>query len=225
MKLFNLLLSFIFTLVLCCTPPSIAQSAQEDIAMERFDIETFNHNKDGYSWIYTSPDGTKIWQREDFGNGYQVEITPPHSNYTTIKLFNYEGNLIHVWLQFHSFIVGVSKEYDGRGNVIKEYDQDKGFAFSIDDLIQKMQDEYGVDITDTRQTFTVYRGGGEGEEAPFYGLYVYDFSQGKNTTRTIAYLFDGNTGKLLYTIPADIEGSPSIMMEYRKMLEQNKLSQ
>lgn len=216
-------LTLIFPLLIS---PSLAQITQGDPVMERFDIDSFNHHQSGGNWLRELPDGTKIFQWENSGYGYQVEITPPHSAYTNVKLFSYDGRLIWTTQRFFGIHFGSSKEYNSNGSVIRELDKDTGFAFSVDDLIRKMQTDYKVDITDTRQAFKVIRGidNFAGQKTPFYGVYVYDFSQddGRGTTQTLAYLFHGSTGKLLYTIPADIEGCPSIVLEYTRFVEQRQ---
>ena len=220
MKLFYCLFKI---LVVCLAlSSSLLSHAQEDTKMEQFDIETFNRNKDKYIWLQTLPDGTEIIQRESHGDGYLVETTPPHSACTNIKLFNYEGKLSGTAQRFFSMHVGVIKEYDDQGNIIKKHDQDKEFTFSVDDLAKKMQDEYGVNIKDTRQVFSVARGPIiiVGQEVPVYDLYVYDHA----ANRTTAYLVHGSTGELLHTMPAGLEGSPSIMRTYEKLTEQNKIT-
>ena len=210
----------ICSLMLVFTAMAFAQEG----TTEKFDIEAFNRNKSGYSWFHTLQDGKKVWEREIHGKGYHIETTVPNSAYTDIKVFNYDGNLIANFLNFYNITIGVSKEYDGKGNVTKQHNQDNGFAFSVDDLIKKMRDEFKVDITNTRQVLHVSRGIDTFSEQgiPFYGLYVYDFSHGERTTQTIVYLFHGGTGELLSTVPGDIEGRPSIMTVYEEWLARKK---
>lgn len=200
----------------------MAQKVQENVNMEQFDIERFNQNKDGYTWSYTLSNGIKIRELESHGDGYRVETVLPNSAYTRRKLFNYDGYLIAENLQFFNFFIGAAKTYDGKGHLIKEQNQDEGFDFSLDQLIKKMADDYGIDITDTRQTFRVNRWIDEldGKPFPVYDVYVYRFKdKHTGTTQTTAYLFDGTTGKLLHSIISGLEGYPDVWSSYQATRE------
>ena len=224
MKQFYCLLKILAVyLVLSCSPLS---QAQEDKIMERFDIETFNRNKSGYSWIHTLQDGSKVWEREIHGKGYQTETTVPNSAYTDIKVFNYDGNLIATFLNFYNINIGVSKEYDGKGNVTKQYNQEEKFSFSIDDLVKKMHDEFNVDIADTQKTKTIRRGLAiiNGKEIPLYSVYNFFPEPGeKYIHKLMGYVIDGTTGEVLYSRHTNLDADPDVLGVYTELVESGRL--
>ena len=64
------------------------------------------------------------------------------------KLEDYDlgtGVLIKEGQSFSMAPYGRSREYDNKGNMVKEIDWDMKFDFSIDNLIKNMKNEYQVD--------------------------------------------------------------------------------
>ncbi|WET48451.1 hypothetical protein PYS58_17960 [Chryseobacterium indologenes] len=79
-------------------------------------------------------------------NIIQVEEKGVNSPYLTSKIFFKNNNLKSIGRNFYSFPIGIFKEYDESGKLIREVNNDAPYKFSIDDLINKIKKEYDVDI-------------------------------------------------------------------------------
>jgi len=212
-------------LVLAFTVNSFAQ----EVSMERFDIETFKRNLIEHNGVFLLPDGTKIHQFEASRGGYIEDRTPPQSAYTYRKLYNPQGYVITTTQKFYSFFTGVSKYYDGHGNLIKEEvnDRDQYFPFSIEALAAKMLADYKIDILNSDNIYRLARGiHGVDPLFPYYAVDCYDLASPAPSQAIISFLVDGTTGEVLHILHTNTKEPVSVLEAYlQKMADTPKEGQ
>ncbi|AMA49710.1 hypothetical protein AWN65_09690 [Flavobacterium covae] len=124
---------------------------------------------------------------------------------TYVKIYYIKTKTIHIESQdFYGFPIGILKEYDESGKLIKEIDYDKDFKFSIEDLCKLIKSEYDIDLmikpnsNDSRAVqYNVGRGKSEfakGFVANCYTVQFYIQDGGGDKMLVI----DGNTGEILF---------------------------
>ena len=221
MKLSHQLLRLMLAFALCCALPGMAQ---ETDAMERFDIEAFKRDLIKHNGVLFLPDGTMIHQFGTSRDGYIEDRTPPQSAYTYRKVFDTQGRLIATTQEFYSFFTGITKHYDGHGNLIKEEvnDRDQYFSFSIEDLAAKMLADYKIDIMNADNVYKLNRGQNFDPPFYFYQVYFYDLTSPAPDQALIALLVDGTTGEVLHTLQAHIMEPTSVFNAYLEKMATTK---
>ena len=147
------ILGFLFiTLINAC-------SAQKNITMKTFDIETFNKNKDGLNRrSYIDEDDFIIKQSDDEYEYYET-IKHKDSFIQTINRYYKSGQLKMTVKDFpNNFLAGVKKEFDEQGNLIKETDYDAPYKFTWEDIL-KLIEERELNMND--EQFEILRGSDE----------------------------------------------------------------
>lgn len=150
---YKLILSILLLNVISCK----SQIKKEEIiikqndVMEHFDKKNYddlmkNPQFASYGY-YLNSNGDKIQvYTNSGGKGFIKRIKNHNSPYININSFYENGNLQLIGLQFYVFQVGISKEFDETGKLTKETNHDLPYKFSIDDLREKIKNEYKVDI-------------------------------------------------------------------------------
>ena len=119
----------------CCN----AQKNKEATTMkttERFDVQYYKNKikevngKDGDNSfaIYVDKDSTQV--KVYFDKDYDALVTiPPFTYYKEVRIFHKNGVLMESGKRFFfsSIDIGIWREYDNQGNLIKETDEDKKF--------------------------------------------------------------------------------------------------
>jgi len=119
----------------CCN----AQKNKEATTMkttERFDVQYYKNKikeingKDGDDSfaIYVERDSTQV--KVYFDKDYDALVTiPPFTYYKEVRIFHKNGVLMESGKRFFcsSIDIGIWREYDNQGNLIKETDEDKKF--------------------------------------------------------------------------------------------------
>ena len=119
----------------CCS----AQKDKETTTMktiERFDVQYYKNKikevngKDGDNSfaIYVDRDSTQV--KVYFDKDYDALVTiPPFTYYKEVRIFHKNGVLMESGKRFFcsSIDIGIWREYDNQGNLIKETDEDKKF--------------------------------------------------------------------------------------------------
>ena len=131
-------LILILTTALCCTCCN-AQKDKETTTMkttERFDVQYYKrkikevNGKDGDDSfaIYVERNSTQV--KVYFDKDYDALVTiPPFTYYKEVRIFHKNGVLMESGKRFFcsSIDIGIWREYDNQGNLIKETDEDKKF--------------------------------------------------------------------------------------------------
>jgi hypothetical protein len=118
---------------------------------ERLDHHALPLLKDRYVAVVKHGDTIITWNKwkGEWRKTYYAERKRlGNSAYSTYKVYNENLNMIQESEQFQNgMIMGWQAEYDDMGKLVKTYDADKDFNFTIDDLIKKIKEEYNVDLT------------------------------------------------------------------------------
>ena len=134
MKLYTLCL-----LLLIASQSCVAQKNKKTTTMkttERFDVQYYKskikevNGKDGNDSfaIYVERDSTQV--KVYFDKDYDALVTiPPFTYYKEVRIFHKNGVLMESGKRFFcsSIDIGIWREYDNQGNLIKETDEDKKF--------------------------------------------------------------------------------------------------
>ena len=134
MKLYTLCLLLLIASLSC-----VAQKNKKTITMkttERFDVQYYKskikevNGKDGDNSfaIYVDRDSTQV--KVYFDKDYDALVTiPPFTYYKEVRIFHKNGVLMESGKRFFcsSIDIGIWREYDNQGNLIKETDEDKKF--------------------------------------------------------------------------------------------------
>ncbi len=174
-KLFILYMGFI--VVTAC-------NAQKITTMKKIDIEKFNKYKDTIrnEYYHVLGDGTIVEQME-LKEVFAETIKQKESFFEVKNQYYKNGNLKITGKYFNSsFQKGIWKEYDKKGNLIKETNYDKGYNYTWEDLL-KLLKEREVNLKDTNNT-TIRKDDGEWWIYYVKGLYIYNIR------------INGKTGKI-----------------------------
>lgn len=173
--------------------------------MEYFNIEKYKNWEKDNDW---SPNETaKFFKKENdrvqiyfYNEGIQVRIQNIRSPYEVVKGFsNDTKRLLGLGNNFYQFPIGIYKEYDENGKLVKEIDNDKQYDFSLKQVIEKIKKEYESDLEDLTQKATITRRVDPYLNKPIYEVHI---RRSKDDIEKNAYfyiLIDGTTGKVLYT--------------------------
>ncbi|WP_281310407.1 hypothetical protein [Flavobacterium flavigenum] len=126
-------------------------TTQQKDSMEQFDIKKYeklekdNKYESKENDVFYRSDITRY--RIIFQDVIQVEERKVDSPYKLYKIyFKNTFNLKGIEKTFYGFSIGITKEYDENGELIKETNYDLLYKFSIEDLREKIKREYKVDI-------------------------------------------------------------------------------
>ena len=182
--------------------------------------ETLNKNYERDHHLLLMKDKKSIAIRKRIEKGYiETELSDITDPYVIIKRYDEKSRiLIYEEHQFYDFYckIGITKEYNKMGKLIKETNEDAPYEFSVKDLIQKFKKEYNIDLEDREKSSgksnSVYDGVRRypTEECyhnkPIYEV-GYSLKDGYHS-----YFIDGTTGETLFTIvttPYDEDIVPS----------------
>ena len=194
--LFYLLL-FALTITSCKGQSIISQTPnklKQDKLKELLFNEKFE-NSTIYSNRFKLPDGNDMRKIEDM-NYYIFIITHPDSPYGAEYIyFKNPIQLKSECNKFYSASIGILKEYDIQGNLIKEINFDAGFGFSLQNVIDKMQADYKIDLLHPPKGLyrDLERNLAKSNAPPTYKVV---FDDNKIDNRRIIVL-NGNTGELI----------------------------
>ncbi|CAM1348873.1 hypothetical protein [Tenacibaculum ascidiaceicola] len=159
-------------------------NAQKITTMKKFDIEKFNKYKDTIrnEYYHVLGDGTIVEQME-LKEVFAETIKQKESFFEVKNQYYKNGNLKITGKYFNSsFQKGIWREYDEKGNLIKETNYDKGYNYTWEDLL-KLLKEREVNVRDTNNT-TIRKDDGEWWVYYVKGLYIYNIR------------INGKTGKI-----------------------------
>ncbi|WP_195157311.1 hypothetical protein [Flavobacterium columnare] len=140
---------------------------------------------------------------------YTEEIEQINSPY---KEYNYyhSNNLLKSRIKnFNDFPIGITKEYDENGKLIKETDNDKNYPFKVEDLCKLIKEEYDVDLmvkANPNKEELQYRVSRSYDPSTLKHLYLVSFTYGNSDIEPgdkilppikVVYI-DGSNGKILY---------------------------
>jgi hypothetical protein len=178
---------------------------QSENNMEYLDLNKYkNWEKDPK---YNSTNEMKFYKKEDKRvkilflknliqkDWIQIEESSIITPYTYISIYDSKtGLMLSFTKQFYMMKVGIGKQYNNIGKLIKEEDYDRGYTFTIKDLVQKILKEYKIDLEDRREENSVRRREYKGNLFYEVDMKIKDISIDKYKY----LLIDGKTGVLLF---------------------------
>ena len=191
----------------------------------KFDTVQFKQaNRYGkYSFIDT--DGMEVTQRvsTEFPSGkvekYIENRSFPNSPYRFYSEYDDKGNIIKYIKSFSAFHIGVGLYYDSVGNIVKEENFDAPYPFSVNDLINKMREEYGADLLNKNNGSASRYQEKEHLGIPLYMVNYFII----DTPFKNVYLINGNTGETMFiskrTIWETDDNEISVLDEYLNSLK------
>ncbi len=113
---------------------------------DTFDIEKFNRLEKGGEYRDTLQDGTVIRRISSEVDFIEFETPPPPSILRVSRSFHLNGNLKMKGMSYRSDEdLGIWREYDEQGNLIKEENYDEGYDYSFEDVVKFLRIR-GVDL-------------------------------------------------------------------------------
>ena len=188
----------------------------------QFNINEFNLKSRGENKCrFVDGNGVEVYQftNPEFPSGkinkYWENRNYPNSGYEFVCSYDANGLLLHSLTTFYNIEFGVIQYYDSSGNVTNKKDLDAPYKFSLDDLIDKMKDEYEIDISNTELTDDVSRGFVDKINLPVYEVRLKDLL---TPAMVHIYLINGNTGETMLITSRETmwNGQPSerVLDEY-----------
>jgi hypothetical protein len=177
--------------------------SQNDISeLRKNELKTLALEISPYDATYTTDKETIILI--DSKNYIHLTKIEKDSIYSIVEgYYKQSKSLLVEGKKFKDLKVGIWKEYNESGELIKETDYEKGFKFSSKSLIEKMKTEFDIDVFD-ETSISVGR-----YERHIYGIMLYPTGEG--------FLIDGNTGDLLFRGYCDAE--KPLLAHYLKLFD------
>jgi len=193
----------IFMLILniclcCCSIMNKKKIAYKEKKMKKFDLKDFNKYKNENLRTLKIDSITTV-ELFEYEHIYMEKETKLRSPFET--RYEYYKNTLSLKTEsqvFYSMLTGIFKEYDEKGNVIKEINYDQVCNTSINELIELVKNYAGIDLSQKIDGVSVYR---IQKNLPEKSEYRIIYKTNPNSYREI--LIDCNTGK----IKSDILGN------------------
>ena len=163
---------------------------------ERFDIETFEKNKDeANDYEFTLEDGTQI--RQSGGSVDYLEfITPPPPNlFITVKNYYKSGSLKGYVIRYPNNFMKLRKEYDEDGRLTEYINYDTPFKFTFEQLLELLKKQ--EDPIDLKDRFTEIYRLAEGDKVTWTVEYTRYKTGSDGHSELIIMTIDGITGEIL----------------------------
>ena len=161
--------------------------------MEKFNVNEYESFKHKNKLEDTLKDGSIISYIE-LKNIIQKRTKEKNSPYIHYKqYFKDNFNLSSEMECFYTMPIGIKKDYDHLGNLIKETNYETTFAFSVNQLSEKIKKTYNIDIYHDKD-FGIDRY----TENPMHSYYIITkkLAMGRSSTRVIH--IDGKTGEVIF---------------------------
>lgn len=137
----------IFCSIFSCNAQLTDSTFLDTERIEYFDIKKFNEQANGKSdYTITDDEGNQIQQFRASSGGYVRRVTPANSNITYITTFYPNGNLRSKAKELFSMFYGQSPNYDIKGKLISTDNYDEGYKVTIEEIRQRVLNEFGLDI-------------------------------------------------------------------------------
>ncbi len=162
---------------------------QQD-TMEKFDIETFNKNKDqAENYIFTLKDSTEVTQFGNKDSGYyEYKTIINKRQFKKYTEYYNSGNLkVNGEVYENDFASGTWNYYDKQGSLEKTIDYDQAFTYTWDDILKFVEDKK-IDLS--KNTTRISRTT-EGTIPTWKVTWHYDGGRLKSTT------INGKTGEVI----------------------------
>jgi len=196
---------------------TITETENNQTTMKKFDIERFNSNQNLGRYNFTDEQRWNVeqvssWIQETLSYEYYEYITRQNSPYEHFNWYDANGNITMSNARFYGMLIGINQVYDRYGRAHDGENFDAPFKFSLENLIEKMNKEYKINLLDTKKIRSVVRGvQSKLQNTPTYSVSVRDESDPFLLVHV--YLIDGNTGKTLFVTTRETEWYPGASEE------------
>jgi hypothetical protein len=138
----------------------------------------------------------------DFNDKTKIEETTDNNYTLFFYIYNKKSSLLQLKGQtFYNFPIGVWKEYDENGKLIKETNWDKNYPFKVEDLCKLIKEEYGVDlmvVSEPNKNSVERRYVEEEKKHCYVVIFRYLPLDEGNDARFKEIYIDGEIGKIMY---------------------------
>lgn len=151
----NLFLIFLLTFISCDGQIKKKTQNKTVSAMKNFDIEKFNANKDKRGIYQFSSNGKNIEQMAGSDEEYIEEIIYPAPYFYSFQnIYDGKGHLKSSTQLLSNVAIGKSTEFDERGNIIKEIDEDKKFGkITYREILDLISEKNNLDLQNNKGWF------------------------------------------------------------------------
>lgn len=121
-----------------------------DKTMEKFDIREFKNKNIKDDEIYSEIKNDTVTEIGELNDIYLKNTHKLNSSFVNKKTYYKDNYQLKAEVNyFHMFPIGISKKYDLDGKVIETKNWDEKYSFSVDELIDKMKNDFGFDLINT----------------------------------------------------------------------------
>jgi len=152
----KLFLIFLLTFISCDGQKKKNTQNNPVSVMKKFDIEKFNANKDKRGIYQFSSDGKNIEQMAGSDDEYVEEIIYPAPYFYSFQnIYDGKGNIKSSTQLLSNVAIGKSKEFDEKGNVINEIDEDKKFGkITYSEILSLISEKNHLNLQNNKGWFT-----------------------------------------------------------------------
>lgn len=152
----KLFLIFLITFISCDGQKNKDTQNNPVSVMKKFDIEKFNANKDKRGIYQFSSDGKNIEQMAGSDKEFVEEIIYPAPYFYSFQnIYDEKGHIKSSTQLISNVVIGKSKEFDEKGNVIKEIDEDEKFGkITYSEILKLISEKNHLNLQDNNGWFT-----------------------------------------------------------------------
>jgi hypothetical protein len=179
--------TIIYIIIYCILIQCVTKNRYIDVD-EKFQQSVYGPGKEFYT-----KDSTYVLQ-QNMKNYYKETIIKKNSPYTIYRKYEIQTKkYIGGGKDFYGCSIGMWKEYDTKGNIVKKINHDEHFPFSIKKLAKKMAKEYNIDIMNPYYVRFLSRGVDNNGMASYtLGLYC----TAEDSEEDVTLIIDGKTGEI-----------------------------
>ena len=198
-----LILSLLFCINSCNSQIKKTITNNKPNTMEYFNINNYKNWEEDTERTSSEKDKYLKFKEkrvsiEYFNNVVRVEESNISSPYLFFKVFYTSNNSLKLNGQtFYTVDYGIWRSHDEKGKLIKVDDLDKSYKFSLENLINKMKEEYNLDLMNKSSTVSISRY--EEKKDLHVTLYEIWYRDRENRQLIHCYLISGTTGKTIFT--------------------------
>ncbi len=179
--------TIIYIIIYCILIQCVTKNRYIDVD-EKFQQSVYGPGKEFYT-----KDSTYVLQ-QNMKNYYKETIIKKNSPYTIYRKYEIQTKkYIGGGKDFYGCSIGMWREYDTKGNIVKKINYDEHFPFSIKKLAKKMAKEYNIDIMNPYYVRFLSRGVDNNGKASYtLGLYC----TAEDSEEDFTLIIDGKTGEI-----------------------------
>lgn len=139
-----------------------------------------------------------LFKLDEFEDIY-IEIAKPiHENFQKHSVYDKKNlKLKREGQVFDRMPIGVHKFYDEKGNLIKETDFDRGFNFTINDLLVKVKKELKINLNNDLKGIEISRGMNKKYNIPVYNIFIPVKTEDNSYPTKRHIIIEGTTGNII----------------------------